>query len=311
MDCPGGGTISLLDNSGGERAMDMHHTLPTVTVGFGKACRMTAGSPSVTAVAPKVPYGTSFSVPDERGKQAKPHPVFLRFNSHPRLSSMPAWIPSGPAGELMDKGGHLRLYAETRDESQYGFAFIMWPQQAHAVEHHSYAPWSLRVGPDTPGVGAENCIADGSRCLMLDTHAADTKRIIAHFELRGSTAAYPQPPSPTTHLLHLSVSTKKPLDLEHTQGRLVLASGKLALRSIRLPDAIGGANPTWHIIVTPIQSDGKHLLHIAWTRHGGGLPNTKGTTELAQKAAVSLPHYCANDEKGWDCIATDYYPDWE
>lgn len=152
---------------------------------------MDKGSLSITAVAPKVRYATSLSVPDDRGRQLKPHPMFMRFNSQPQLSSMLAWIPCGTAWELMDEGGRLQLYAETRDESQYGFEFIMGPQQAHAVEHMTYARWGLRVDADTPGVGAKNCIVGGRRCLMLDTDAADTKRIIAHFDLRGAALAYP------------------------------------------------------------------------------------------------------------------------
>ncbi len=312
MPCPGGGSIGLVDNAGGETMLTSQHTLPFVDVAFEKGCRSTAGGPSVTAVAPDVEYATQFSVPDEQGKQLLTHPMFLQFNSQPRLSSMPAWVPQGTAGELKVEGGRLKLYGETPTQSERGLSFTFWPQSAHAVDHRPYAGVSLRVDAKTPGVGAANCIAGGRRCLMLDTRAAAPDRVEAHFDLSGSAVAGPQAPPPSLYVMRIAVNTEQPLALDEVNGRPVLASGRLVLHSTSVLHAANGQpGATWDIVVTPAMVGGKRMLHVDWKRSGGGEPDRSGTQDLPQSAAVSLPHYCAVGEKGWGCVATDYDPDYD
>lgn len=312
MACPGGGSIGLVDNAGGSRTIASQHSLPAVNVSFGKDCRFVAGGPAINAAAPDVDYATAFSVPDEQEAQLTTHPMFLQFNSQPRLSSMPAWVPQGTAGELRVDGGRLRLYGETPEESDRGLGFIFWPQQAHAVDHRPYAGVSLRPDARTPGVGADGCIVDGRRCLMLDTNAAAPDRVIAHFMLGDNDVIESEAPSSLIHGFTIAVNTNQPLAWNNAGGHPVLTSGHLALHAAPVvPGLPGEAGATWDIAVASATVDGKPVLRVGWQRHIKGQPDKSGTRDLPQSVAVSLPHYCSRGETGMGCVALDYYPDYD
>lgn len=309
MPCPGGGTLGLINNGGGARELATHHRIPIVDVGFSKHCRVAAGGPSATAVTPSVRYGTQFSAPDGHG-QTSPEPVYLLFNSQPRLDSMPAWIPQGPLGEVRARGGHIRVYADTPKENDRGLGFTFWPQQAHSLEHRPYVGVTLRVDAQTPGVKPSDCIENGRRCLLLDTAASGPGHIVAHYRLLGSLTAAPQPVPPDLAAFAMMLDTTRPLTFSGKGPGMTWQHGELTLRGRPLPPQANPRIGGWIIRVSPERRGDQSLVRIAW-QHGSGKQARSGVIEVAQTDVVTMPHYCAKGEAGWACVARDYYPDWD
>lgn len=224
---------------------------------------------------------------------------------------MPAWVPLGTAGELRIEGGRLKLYGETPEEAERGLRFFFWPQQSLAVNHRPYAGVSLRVDAKTPGVGANGCIVDGRRCLMLDTNAAVSNRLVAHFMLGDSDVLESEAPPSPIHGFRISVNTVQPLAWNETGGHPALTSGRLVLHAAPVvPDLSGEAGATWDLVVSPATADNTSKLHVEWTRHLEGQPDESGARDLPQSVAVSLPHYCAKGETGAGCLDPAYFPDY-
>lgn len=309
MACPGGGTLGLIDNGGGAREMKTQHRLPTVEVGFSDSCRLRAGGPAATAVAPTVRYRTQFSAPDGQG-QAAPEPVYLLFNSQPRLDNMPAWIAQGPLGVVRTDGGRIKVYADTPEENDSGLSFVFWPERAHHVEHRPYGGVTLRVDANTPGVTAGDCIDAGHRCLLLDTDVGAPDRILAHYRLNGSLDAAPQPVPLGLMPFLMTVDTKTALAFSNEGRSMAWQRGVLSLRSRHVSGQGNPAVDDWRITARPGQSEGRAVVHIAWTR-GSGSQARSGAVDVPQARLVSMPHYCTQGETGWACVAPAYSPDWD
>lgn len=310
MTCPGGGTIGLVNNGGGAKALKQQHTLPSVEVGFADGCRAADGASSVTAAAPKTPYATQFSVPGRIDKQLLTHPMYVLFNSQPRLASMPAWVPQGPLGEIRNTKGHLQVYADTRKQNQSHFGFTIWPKHAHFVKHKPYAGLGFQAEPSTPGVGQANCSSDGHRCLMLDTDIAGPDHVSAHFDLAGSVRTSVQQPPRALYLFKIGVNTTQDLDFDHSKAQPRLMAGHVVLHAGFAGPDNPELEPHWRIEIEPRMSQGAAMLAVSWQHQENGKLD-KGQFTMAQAGNLSLPHYCGPDEHDWDCVDPAYYPDYE
>jgi hypothetical protein len=242
------------------------------------------------------------------GEQHTMNRFDLLINSDSRISNQAPWVPRGPFGVLEIKHRQLVLDADTPSANSLGASFILWPIGATALRHAPYETISVRVSPTTPGVRPQDCEAD-RHCVMLVTGEDKPRGLVAHFDWRLGDLDPMHYPIPI-RMPELSVNVTSPLTFKiAATGQAVLEQGHLKITSHMALMPPWSRLQHWRIDIAPVSKEGQPYLHVNVV--DDSKDKASGFSfDMAQKGAVTMPHYCGRHETGWQCVPTDYYPDW-